>query len=40
MSDMAALHPEPDAGDIDGDEEELFDERVLRQQVPPYFLFG
>ncbi|KAL8427616.1 hypothetical protein Efla_005791 [Eimeria flavescens] len=32
VSEMAALHPDPDAGDLDGDEEELFDEAALRQQ--------
>lgn len=32
VSEMAALHPDPDAGDLDGDEEELFDEAALRRQ--------
>ncbi|CDJ45329.1 chloride channel, nucleotide-sensitive, 1A, putative [Eimeria tenella] len=32
MSEMAALHPEPDSGALDGDEEELFDEAALRRQ--------
>lgn len=35
MSEMAALHPEPDSGALDGDEEELFDEAALRRQVLP-----
>lgn len=30
---MAALHPDPDASDLEGDEEELFDEATLRRQV-------
>lgn len=33
MSEMAALHPDPDSGALDGDEDELFDEATLRQQV-------
>ncbi|CDI77377.1 chloride channel, nucleotide-sensitive, 1A, putative [Eimeria acervulina] len=32
MSEMAALHPDPDSGALDGDEDELFDEATLRQQ--------
>ncbi|CDJ30787.1 chloride channel, nucleotide-sensitive, 1A, putative [Eimeria mitis] len=32
MSDMAALHPDPDSGALDGDEDELFDEAALRRQ--------
>ncbi|CDI81350.1 chloride channel, nucleotide-sensitive, 1A, putative [Eimeria praecox] len=33
MSEMAALHPDPDSGTLDGDEDELFDEAALRRQV-------
>lgn len=32
MSDMAALHPDPDSATLDGDEDELFDEASLRRQ--------
>ncbi|CDJ51311.1 chloride channel, nucleotide-sensitive, 1A, putative [Eimeria brunetti] len=32
MSDMAALHPDPDSGALDGDEDELYDEAALRRQ--------
>ncbi|OEH77264.1 hypothetical protein cyc_01350 [Cyclospora cayetanensis] len=32
MSEMAALHPDPESAVLDGDEDELFDEAALRRQ--------